>query len=41
MIQQNQFGGVATEDLHAYLAKFIQICDTFKLNRVLDEVMRL
>lgn len=38
MIQQNQFGGVATEDLHAYLAKFIQIC---KLNRVLDEVMRL
>lgn len=30
-----------SEDPYAYLEKFIQIGDTFRLNEILDEVVKL
>lgn len=41
MIQQNQFRGVVAKDPYAHLTKVIQICDTFRLNGVLDKVVKL
>ncbi|XP_039117937.1 uncharacterized protein LOC120253705 [Dioscorea cayenensis subsp. rotundata] len=42
MIQNSvQFDGLADEDPHADLARFIQICSTFKINSVSDDAIRL
>ncbi|KAK6161180.1 hypothetical protein DH2020_004561 [Rehmannia glutinosa] len=41
MVQQNQFGGFATEDPNSHLAHFIQICNTIKMNGVSDDAIRL
>ncbi|XP_039140513.1 uncharacterized protein LOC120277728 [Dioscorea cayenensis subsp. rotundata] len=42
MIQNSvQFDGLADEDPHAHLARFLQICSTFKINSVSDDAIRL
>ncbi|KAL6559596.1 hypothetical protein OROGR_004713 [Orobanche gracilis] len=41
MVQQNQFGGFTTEDPHAHLHHFMQICDTVKMNGVSDDAIKL
>ncbi|XP_030500585.2 uncharacterized protein LOC115716035 [Cannabis sativa] len=41
MVQQNQFGGLATEDPNIYLAIFLEVCATVKMNGVTDDAIRL
>ena len=42
MVQQLvQFGGLLDEDPNAHIASFIEICDTFKINGVSDDAIRL
>ncbi|KAJ9128494.1 hypothetical protein P3X46_034954 [Hevea brasiliensis] len=41
MIQQTQFGGSPIEDPHYHLQCFLALCDTFKMNRVSDQAIRL
>lgn len=42
MIQMSlQFGGLAMEDLNNHIPKFIEVCDTFMYNNVLEDVMNL
>ncbi|XP_039118483.1 uncharacterized protein LOC120254446 [Dioscorea cayenensis subsp. rotundata] len=36
-----QFDGLADEDPHAHLSRFLQICSTFKINLVSDDAIRL
>ena len=36
-----QFGGLSDEDPNAHIASFIEICDTFKINGVSDDAIRL
>ena len=36
-----QFDGLADEDPHAHLSRFLQICSTFKINSVSDDAVRL
>ena len=37
MIQANQFSGSQAKDLNAHIARFLEICDTFKHNGVTDD----
>ena len=41
MVQQSQFGDNVVEDPNAYLATFLEICDTIKMNEVSEDVIRL
>ncbi|XP_062113989.1 uncharacterized protein LOC133824999 [Humulus lupulus] len=41
MVQQNQFGGLATEDPNIHLAIFLEVCATVKMNGVTDDAIRL
>ena len=41
LIQGNLFQGLPNEDPYAYLATFIEICNTVKIVGVLDEAIRL
>ncbi|XP_020266822.1 uncharacterized protein LOC109842344 [Asparagus officinalis] len=41
MVQQNQFGGGATEDPNLHLSIFLEYCDTLKLNGVTNDAIRL
>ncbi|KAJ9183474.1 hypothetical protein P3X46_007320 [Hevea brasiliensis] len=40
-IQQTQFGGSPTEDPYYHLQCFLALCDTFKMNGVSDQAIRL
>ena len=42
MVQNSiQFDGLADEDPHSHLSRFLQICSTFKINSVSDDAIRL
>uniref|UniRef100_A0A803QBJ1 Uncharacterized protein n=1 Tax=Cannabis sativa TaxID=3483 RepID=A0A803QBJ1_CANSA len=41
MVQQNQFGGLATEYPNIHLAIFLEVCATVKMNGVTDDAIRL
>ena len=41
MLKNIQFHGLPTENPNAHLASFIEVCDTVKYNRVIEEALRL
>ena len=41
MVQQNQFGGEASEDPNIHLTMFLQVADTIKFNGVDEHAIRL
>ena len=41
MVSQYQFVGLPSEDSNAQLASFLDICDTFKINGVSADAIRL
>ncbi|KAA3483215.1 RING-H2 finger protein ATL63 [Gossypium australe] len=42
MIQKNlQFRGTIMEVLNQHLIRFLQLCDTFKFNRFIDDAIHL
>ena len=41
MVQNNQFGGLQGEDPYAHILIFLNVCATFKINGMTDDVIRL
>ena len=41
MIQANQFDGSQVEDPNVHIANFLEICNTFKHNGIIDDATRL
>ena len=41
MVQNNQFGGLQGEDPYAHILTLLNVCATFKINGVTDDVIRL
>ena len=41
MVQNNQFRGLQGEDPYAHILTFLNVCATFKINGVTDDVIRL
>ena len=40
-VSQYQFGGLPIEDPNAHLASFLDICDTFRMNGVSSDAIRI
>ena len=41
MVQNNQFGGLQGEDSYAHILTFLNVCVTFKINGITDDLIRL
>ena len=41
MVQNNQFGGLQGEDPYAHILTLLNVCETFKINGVTDDAIRL
>jgi hypothetical protein len=41
MVQQSPFRGKASEDVNAYLQHFLEICSTFTIRGIIQDVVRL
>ena len=41
MVQENQYRGLPHEDLNVYLATFLEIANTIKMNGVIEDVIRM
>ena len=41
MVQKNQYGGLAHEDLNVDLTIFLEIVDTVKMNGITEDVIRM
>ena len=41
IVQNNQFGGLQGEDPYAHILTFLNMCATFKINRVTNDAIRL
>ncbi|KAA3462883.1 oligopeptide transporter 4-like [Gossypium australe] len=41
LLAAGKFRGIMTEDPNQHLKRFLQLCDTFKYNRVTDDAIRL
>ena len=41
MVQNNQFRGLQGKDPYAHILAFLNMCATFKINEVTDDVIRL
>lgn len=41
MVQKNKFRELANEDPYVHLSCFSQLCDTFKMNEILDDAIKM
>ena len=41
MVQNNQFGSLQGEDPYAHILTFLNVCVTFKINGITDDLIRL
>ena len=41
MVQQNQYGGLAHEDLNVHLATFLEIADIVKMNGITEDFIKM